>query len=983
MPRRGYTESWPDAKRPRVVTVNPERWKQIDDLIQATLELPEPERISFLRNACGDDDALKQEVESLINARRNAGSFLESPAIGAASPTFANPITAPRVFAAGLQAGRVISHYRIEEKIGSGGMGVVHKAEDTRLHRSVALKFLPEEVAHDRQALGRFQREARAASALNHANICTVYDIGEDQGHAFIAMEFLEGATLKQHIADGPLPLSLLLTLSLEITDALETAHAKGIVHRDIKPANIFITPRNHAKVLDFGLAKISSPHLIVSDDTRDNATVPGTTMGTVAYMSPEQALGEETDSRTDLFSFGAVLYEMATGRQAFGGQTTAMIFDAILHVSAQNASLLRPELPVRLDAIISKALLKDRSSRYQQASEIHRDLESLKHALDSGQTEIAPARIASTLPPAAAKRPRRLAVVSGISVAALVFAYFLLRPPAPPTVSGYFQLTHDGLLKGGVTLGAAGTDAALVTDGPRIYFTEGTANTSHLAQVSSAGGETAIVQSSITTPQLLDISPNRSALLVADFAKRITAAQLWSVPVPAGTPSPLLGLNARDATWSPDGREIDYIDGQDLYQARSDGTEVRKLVHLSGTGWRPRWSPEGKLLRLTIFDLRNGGRALWEVRADGTGLHPLLPGWNKPSAECCGVWTPDGRYYVFQSTHGEKTEVWAIRDEHSALDFFHRSPPRPFQLTSGQLSSRSPVFSPDGKKLYVMGQQPRGEAERWDAKTQQWVQALGGLSAEMPNASPDGQWTAYVMFPEGTLWRSRVDGSDRLQLTLGPIEVLNHFWSPDSKFIFYTALNGGQHRSYRISVAGGRPEEVTNADYSELTPSSSPDGQSVVFSYAPFIDSAPEAMGVYIQNLTTREKHKIPDSDGFFAPSWSPDGRYIAANSTRSPEIMLFDVKARKWSKLNDGIGVLRWSPDSKFVYHLQYGHGPTIVRVRMSDRTSEAVASLADIHLTGVMAGLGFGLSPDGAPIILRDTGTEEIYSLDWHTY
>ncbi len=364
--------------------MDPERWKQIDDLLQATIELPEPERAAFLRHACGEDRELESEVQSLLAARQDAGSFLETPAVGGIQD-FSDPTSPIRP---GLEAGQVISHYRIEEKIGSGGMGVVYKAEDTRLHRSVALKFLPEEVAHDKQALGRFQREARAASALNHPNICTVYDIGEDQGQTFIAMEYVEGATLKQRLAEGPLPLGLLLALSIEICDALETAHAKGIVHRDIKPANILITPRNDAKVLDFGLAKISSPHLPVSDDTRENATLPGTTMGTVAYMSPEQPSGEELDSRTDLFSFGAVLYEMATGRQAFSSQSTGRVFDAILNRSPSSASLLRPDLPTRLDEIIARALEKDRELRYQHAAEIHRDLESLKHDLDSGQTD-------------------------------------------------------------------------------------------------------------------------------------------------------------------------------------------------------------------------------------------------------------------------------------------------------------------------------------------------------------------------------------------------------------------------------------------------------------------------------------------------------------------------------------------------------------------------------------------------------------------
>jgi serine/threonine protein kinase len=526
--------------------MNPERWKQIDELLQATMELPEQDRTEFLRHACGEDHALVEEVQSLMTARHEAGSFLKNPAIEVAAHALEDQTTAVDS-SAGLSAGRVISHYRIDAKIGSGGMGVVYKAEDIRLHRLVALKFLPDEVAHDSQALARFQREARAASSLNHPNICTVYDIGEEQGPAFIAMEYLEGATLKQHLAGGSMPLSLVLTLSLEITDALATAHSKGIVHRDIKPANILITPRNHAKVLDFGLAKISPSRFAAIDATEEQATLPGTTMGTVAYMSPEQASGEELDARTDLFSFGAVLYEMVTGQQAFSGRSTAMIFEAILNKSPSRASLPRPDPAGRLDEIIAKALERDRALRYQQATEMHRDLEDLIRDLDSGRIEssnIARGSVASGR--ASTRKPRRFAIAFVIiAVALAVPIYLAFRQTAQPHVSGYLQLTHDGLLKSGVTYAAAGTSAPLVTDGARVYFTVGAANSSNLAQVSSAGGEIAVISTSIGVPQLLDMSPDRSTLLVAAFINQVAAVPLWSVPIPAGTP-PSLGRPER-----------------------------------------------------------------------------------------------------------------------------------------------------------------------------------------------------------------------------------------------------------------------------------------------------------------------------------------------------------------------------------------------------------------------------------------------------
>jgi serine/threonine protein kinase/TolB-like protein/Flp pilus assembly protein TadD len=389
--------------------MEPERWQSIERLYHAALEVKESRRHAFLQNACGGDEALRREVEVLLSREKQAEKFMETPALEVAARTLAQEHNQPKPSLDEdelLLVGKTISHYEVLAKVGGGGMGVVYKAKDTKLGRFVALKFLPASLFQDREAVERFRREARASSALNHPNICTIYDVDEHEGHHFISMEFLDGRTLKHLIGSRPLSIDLLLDLGIQISDALEVAHREGIIHRDIKPANIFVTQREQAKVLDFGLAKLTrrpagaARSSVPTASLEDSVTLPGAVFGTLMYMSPEQVRGEELDSRTDLFSFGAVLYEMVTGIRAFSGATSGAITDAILHATPTTPVRVNPSVPAGLEHIISKALEKDRKMRYQNAADIRADLERMKRDKTSGQVVLRrPSRLAQRWP--------------------------------------------------------------------------------------------------------------------------------------------------------------------------------------------------------------------------------------------------------------------------------------------------------------------------------------------------------------------------------------------------------------------------------------------------------------------------------------------------------------------------------------------------------------------------------------------------------
>ena len=768
----------------------------------------------------------------------------------------------------GLMTGKRVSHYRVLEVVGGGGMGVVYTAEDIKLGRRVALKFLPEELGNDARAVKRFEREARAASTLNHPNICTVHEFGEHERRPFIVMELLEGQTLGVRIGGG-LPMDEVLDLAMQIADGLAAAHRKGIIHRDIKPANVFITTRGEAKILDFGLAKLQELEITgqgLGEDgtvvgTRPAATgkdiqlsLTGLVVGTVAYMSPEQVRGEEADSRSDLFSFGVVLYEMATGARPFCGETTAAQFDEILHKAQVPPRHLNPEIPAKLEDIIKKALEKDRDVRYQYASELRADLKRLKRDADSNRVANGAEAGRHTL--------RSPFVAGGLAVLATAAVLFLTRQQ-PPRVISSTQITNDGSSK-----------FSLVTDGSRLYYaTRSTDSEYRIFQVSANGGEPVPLPDFPAGMYPLDISRSQSELLLAQIprlgsktANAESSFPLWRASTLGGAPRRLGGLTANDAAWSPDGSQIVYIKEHALHTAWTNGTEIGKLVTVQGEPSSVRWSPDGGSIRFVLQGAKTSG--LWEVSVDGSHLHALLPKWNG-GFQGAGTWTQDGKYFIF--TGGPTlSDLWVFRERISRFDVAHHDP---VQLTSGPMRAISPVPSADGRRISFYGMLDRGEVARYDEKSAQWSPYLSGTSAMQLDFTRDGKWVTYISYPDGALWRSTVDGKKPSQLTSLMTSVTGYVttprWSPDGTqiaFVGHGAYYGKPSCVYVVATDGGAPQQLTNGDNGssgDIDPTWSPDGATLAFS------DRTGGSGLTGQSIALYRRRENPPNFHFAGISW------------------------------------------------------------------------------------------------------------------
>jgi Tol biopolymer transport system component/DNA-binding winged helix-turn-helix (wHTH) protein len=566
-----------------------------------------------------------------------------------------------------------------------------------------------------------------------------------------------------------------------------------------------------------------------------------------------------------------------------------------------------------------------------------------------------------------------RTGVIAGVVVLVLGCVAFWRSQPQPPKVTNMVRITNDGKTKNPLN--------PPVTDGIHLYFMEGTPSTtgSAIAQVSAAGGETTWLTTTLQDVWAISpVSPDRSELLVAKGARvgSDSVIELWAQPLPAGSPHRLGNIRAFLATWTPDGTHIAYADAGKIMTANKDGSEPHQLAEVSGLVFCIRYSPDGRQIRFDITDPKIDSNSIWEMNANGENIHPLFPNWKESSFNGCGNWSPDGNYYYFLAGRGNAQAVWVMPERRS---LFRRRAKGPSRLTSGPLRFNAPILSSDGKRLFALGEEARVELLRYDESARRFDPYLQGLSAGPVDFSRDQKWIAYVSYPDMTLWRSRADGSDKMQLTFPPVRAYQPRWSPDgSQIVFMDIRFNSPWKVYLLSSSGGSPELLTQTNTYEGDATWTPDGKSIVFGRTDKISTA----GIYRLDLQTRRVSAIPGADGLFSPRVSPDGRYISALTFGQTKLMLLNASTNRWSSLAEGqeVGYNEWSHDGKYVYMRESRDGAgELVRVRIKDGVLEHLLSLKDFPQPSDGVASWIGLTPDDAPLLMRDRSLQEIYALD----
>jgi eukaryotic-like serine/threonine-protein kinase len=852
-----------------------------------------------------------------------------------------------------LTPGTQLDGYEILGPLGAGGMGEVYRARDPVLKREVAIKVLPAYVSQDPDRLRRFELEAQAAAALNHPNILAVHRFGTFEGAPYLVSELLEGGTIGHLLARGPLPVRRAIDYGVQIAGGLAAAHDKGIVHRDLKPENIFVTKDGRVKILDFGLAKLTEAKAAPADGptvTWQEGTEPGMVLGTVGYMSPEQVRGKTADHRADVFAFGAILYEMLTGKRAFRKPTSTETMTAILNEDPPAISQIAPNTPPALLRIVHRCLEKNPEQRFHSASDLAFALEALS---DSSSIAILANNAVRS------KNWVWIAAATGVVLAtAAALLVWSKHSNEVPVVEAVTQLTDDGEPK--PSLGK------LVTDGARIYFNEGVAGSLKIGQVAITGGPTAVIPTRFENAQVAGLTHEGSALLTLVGGFSDFPSAVWTIPLPTGEPRRLGNIEALDADFFLDGRII-FARGTDLYVAAKDGSDPRKLLSADGVPFYPSVSPDGQRIAFSTFSVSGfPSNSLLEAKTDGSGLRPILQ--TPDTSLCCALWTPDGRYLVFRrrNENGYISDIWVF----PANAGLGRRARQPIRLTYGPLDYSGAVPSRDGKQIFAVGTKRRGELVRYDVKSKQFLPFLSGISAIDPSFCRDGNWVAYAAYPDHTLWRSRADGTERLQLTYPPMQVINPFISPDGKRVAFATVSG---EVYVISMDGGAPQKITENSSSGTW---SPDGNLLS------LTTLLSGNKAELQNFDFRigKLSVIPSSQGIVGGQWVARDMLVAA-PVDTTKLVTFDFKTQKWSDLVSG-AIINWatSPDYKYLYYTTGGAEPKAMRMRLSDHAVETIASLKDLRrVEDWQQGTQISVSPDDSAVFTRDIGSQEVYALN----